>query len=75
MPILAGEADETERAVNALPIAVRKAVEIWYLRAGSINQKRKMLGCRRERMLELLDEARAQILVFLSARAQNKAAP
>jgi hypothetical protein len=66
MPILAGEADETERAVQALPAQARRAVEIWYLREGSINQKRRMLGCRRERMLELLDQARGMIMGFLA---------
>jgi hypothetical protein len=62
MPILAGEAEETDRAVQALPAQLLRAVEVWYLREGSINQKRKMLGCRRERMLQLLDEARRLIV-------------
>lgn len=65
MPLLVGEAEETDQAVQALPAQLRRAVEVWYLREGSINQKRKMLGCRRERMLELLDDARAALLGFL----------
>jgi hypothetical protein len=62
MPILAGEAQQTDRAIMALPKMVRRAVEIWYLHEATVNQKRKMLNCRRERMFELLSEARACIL-------------
>lgn len=59
MPILGGEAEETDRAVSALPPKLRRAVEVWFLSGGSIDQKRKMLRCRRERMFEILRQARA----------------
>ena len=62
LPILAGEAEETECAIVRLPKSVRRAVEIWYLNGGTVNEKRKMLGCRRERMFELLAVAREWIL-------------
>ena len=62
MPILAGEAQETNDAVCALPAQLRRAVEVWYLSSGTVNQKRKMLRCRRERMMELLREAQTKIL-------------
>ena len=62
MPILVGEAEETDTAVMNLPPALRRAVEVWFLATGSDNQKRKMLGCRREKMFELLLEARDGIL-------------
>ena len=65
MPILAGEAEETERAVLAMPDSLRRAVEIWFLRAGTVNQKRKMLRCRREKMFELLEQARVMITAGL----------
>jgi hypothetical protein len=68
MPLLVGEAEETDQAVQALPAELRRAVEVWYLREGSVNQKRKMLGCRRERMFELLDEARRLIGRSLGSR-------
>lgn len=68
IPILAGEAEETDRAVTALPVAHRRAVEVWYLRTGTVNQKRKMLCCRRERMFELLEQARALVTSKLSNR-------
>src|SRR5437868_9956072 len=58
MPILAGEAEETDAAVMNLRPALRRAVEVWFLAKGSVNQKRKMVGCRREKMFELLLEAR-----------------
>lgn len=66
IPILAGEADETERAVAALPAPMRKAVEVWFLCSGTVNQKRKMLRCRRERMFELLDAARKAVIEKLA---------
>src|SRR5437660_1270000 len=31
MPILAGEAEETDRAVMKLPATLRRAVEVWFL--------------------------------------------
>jgi hypothetical protein len=68
MPILTGEAKETDDAVRCLPPKLRRAVEVWFLSSGSVNQKRKMLGCRRERMLELLDLARLAIAARLRER-------
>ncbi len=65
IPILAGEADETERVIQALPLSLRRVVEVWYLTTGTVNQKRRMLGCRRERMFHMLDTARLQILTEL----------
>ena len=65
MPILAGEAEQTDRVVAGLEAATRRAVEVWYLSTGTVNQKRKMLGCRRERMFELLQDARVKILAAL----------
>lgn len=65
MPLLAGEAEETDEAVRALPALLLRAVEVWYLREGSTNQKRKMLGCRRERMFALLETARKAVLSHL----------
>jgi len=62
MPILAGEAEQTDRAVMELPRLARRAVEIWYLHEGTVNQKRKMLNCRREKMFDLLREAKSSIL-------------
>ena len=68
MPILAGEAAETDSAVLDLPNALRRALEVWYLSGGTVNQKRKMLRCRRERMFEMLEEARAAIVSRLYER-------
>ena len=61
MPMLLGEAEDTDQAVQGLPLELRRAVEVWYLRTGTLNQKRKMLGCRRERMMDLLEKARLRI--------------
>ncbi len=61
MPLLMGEAEDTDKAVQALPPELRRAVEVWYLGTGTVNQKRKMLGCRRERMMDSLEKARLRI--------------
>ena len=70
MPILAGEAQETDDAIQKLAVPLRRAVEVWYLREGTVNQKRKMLGCRRERMFDQLEEARRLIREFLFLRVK-----
>src|SRR5205814_9964887 len=62
MPILFGEAVETESAVQALPRAMRRTVEIWFLTSGSLNEKRKMLRCRRERLFEMVEEAKRELV-------------
>src|SRR5258706_7500380 len=61
MPMLMGEAEETDKAVQALPQELRRAGEVWYLRTGTVKQKRTMLRCRRERMNNLLERARLPI--------------
>lgn len=67
MPILAGEAEETDRAVMKLRLPLRRALEVWFLTTGSVNQKRKMLRCRREKMFALLDEARTEVLTAVAS--------
>ena len=71
MPILGGEAEETDRAVGALPPKLRRAVQVWFLTGGSIDQKRKMLRCRRERMFEILGQARALLCGRLQPVSQE----
>lgn len=71
IPILAGEAEQTDRAIRALPVRLRRAVEIWFLRNGSVNEKRKMLRCRREAMFGLLEEARSLILQIAIGRGEE----
>lgn len=61
IPLLAGEAEETDRAVMSLAPALRRVVEVWFLTGGTVNQKRRMLRCRRERMFELLEQARIAV--------------
>ncbi len=78
MPILAGEAEETDQAVRSLPTNLLRAIEIWYLTAGTVNAKRKMLGCRRERMMQMLEEARLLVgrrLRERSSRLRSSAGP
>ena len=61
IPILAGEAEQTDRAVMRLPRKLRRAIEVWYLYEGTVNEKRKMLRCRRETVFELLAQARTEL--------------
>jgi hypothetical protein len=68
MPILVREAEETDCAVRSLPRGLRRAVEVWFLFGGTVSQKRKMLRCRREAMLGLLDDARLAILAKVYRR-------
>ena len=70
MPILAGEAEETDSAVGTLPSVLRRAVEVWFLSDETVNEKRKMLHCRRERMFDLLEQARIAIRVQLRERRE-----
>jgi hypothetical protein len=72
MPILAGEAEETDRAVFSLAVGLKRAVEVWFLYGGTVNQKRKMLRCRRERMFELLERARLAIIAQLYQRERAR---
>jgi hypothetical protein len=68
MPILLGEAEETDKAVRGLPTGLKRVVEVWYLFGGTVDQKRKMLRCRRELMFELLGQARTRLLEHLYER-------
>jgi hypothetical protein len=61
MPILAGEATETDEVVRGIRVELRRAIEVWYLAGGSTDDKRRMLGCRRDSMKQLLEEARREI--------------
>jgi hypothetical protein len=71
MPILIGEAEQTDAVVRALRPQLRRVVEVWYLQPGTINVKRKMLRCRRERVFELLGQARDEILRSIFTRARS----
>jgi len=72
MPILAGEAMETEDAVQALPWQLRRAIEIWFLTSGSVNEKRKMLRCRRERLFEMVEKAKDELLATLRGSRRDR---
>ena len=65
VPMLVGEAQDTERAVRTLPPALRRAVEVWYLERGGMHRKANSCGCRRETLLMRLDVARSRILAAL----------
>jgi hypothetical protein len=68
MPALEGEAADTDRAIQAIQPGLRAVVHIFYLQTGSLAQKARMLGCRKESMLERLRMARRAILTELTRR-------
>jgi hypothetical protein len=75
VPLLEGEAMDTDRAVRALSRALRAAVETMYLAKGSLHAKARSCGCRREGLLMRLDIARGQILSHVQdQRAQRERA-
>lgn len=61
IPILAGEAADTDLAVSSLKPELKRVVEVWYLLDATMAQKRKALRCRRERMMQLLALAESAI--------------
>lgn len=67
MPLLLGEAEDTERAVQSLSFEWRRAVEVFYIEQGSLHKKARLCGCRRERLQELLEQARPKILSAIEA--------
>lgn len=62
IPLLVGEAMDTERAVRSLHRSLRAAVETMYLAPGGINAKARCCGCRREGLLQRLEIARGAIM-------------
>ena len=72
VPLLEGEAMDTDRAVRALERALRAAVETMYLAKGSLHAKARSCGCRREGLLMRLDIARAQILNHVQHQREQR---
>lgn len=73
MPLLLGEAEDTERAVRSLSFESRRAIEVFYLEPGSMHKKARLCGCRRERLQELLEQAKHQILAAIDAIRRQSA--
>jgi len=65
IPLLIGEAEDTEAAIHRLEPGMRKVVEVFYLAHGSLHRKARLCGCRRERVLLILDMARRRIMANL----------
>lgn len=56
-PEITAEAEEMERAIKALPAAWFTVMDVWWCKGGSVRQKARMCGCRKEAMLERLELA------------------
>ena len=72
VPLLEGEAMDTDRAVRALERALRAAVETMYLAKGSLHAKARSCGCRREGLLMRLDLARVRILDHVQHQREQR---
>ena len=65
LPLLVGEAEDTQRAVQALPPAMRRVVEVWFLEKGPVSYKARMVGCRKQALMERVRLARPHIMALL----------
>ena len=64
-PLLVGEAEDTERGVQALQPALRRVVEVCHLERGPKALKARMCGCRQKTMFERLTMAKAALVSWL----------
>lgn len=74
MPMIDGEAADTDHAVRSLSASLRQAVEVFYLQSGGIERKARQCGCRRDTFKERLQAARVAILAELQRRRTSFAA-
>lgn len=75
IPLLVGEAMDTERAVRSLDRALRAAVETMYLARGSLKAKARCCGCRVDAFKQMLEIAHGLILSNVQdQRAQREMA-
>lgn len=70
MPMLAGEAQDTDDAVRELDHELQRAIVLRYVRQLDGERLRRALRCRRGHEGYMLDLAREQILAFLDRRAK-----
>ena len=69
------EAEETDRAVRALPYELRKAVlEVW-TRGGTLTQKANALHCDRRTLYRRLERANTTLLGYFNDQAAGLALP
>lgn len=71
MPLLYGEAEETDAAVRSLAANLRQSIEVCYLQSGGLERKARICGCRRDTFKERLASARVAILAELTRRRSS----
>lgn len=74
MPMIDGEAADTDQAVRSLAAAQRQAIEVFYLQSGGMDRKARACGCRRDTFKDRLQAARVAILAELTRRRTSFAA-
>lgn len=72
LPLLVGEAEDTQRAVQALEPAFRRVVEVWYLERGGVAHKARLVGCRKQAMIERVTMARQRLLAILDDQRMHQ---
>lgn len=77
IPTLDCEAEETDRAVLALPSELRRTIELYYLHGGSVRRKAEMLCCTERAVHARVERAHQAIQSWLQdlerARRQERA--
>ena len=68
IPTLAGEAADTDGAINHLPERHRLALHVWYLSGWSVVRMATKLGCHRNTVRNRIDVARAALARGLDGR-------
>lgn len=72
IPLLVGEAEDTDKAVRALDKPLQAAVVALYLERGGMDSKAKRCGCRRDAFKARLDVARGLILSHLEDQRRTR---
>ena len=66
VPVVAAEAEQTDRAVKALDLALQRALIEWWCQGGTLKQKAKRCRCRPAELYTRLDIAHRAIRTTFS---------
>jgi hypothetical protein len=70
--LLAGEAEDTDHAVRALPADNERALRIWWLGRGSMRQRARQCRCREAAFYQRVNHAHALVAAWLTERARRR---
>lgn len=75
IPMMLGEAIDTDKLVRKLEAPLRKALESWYVLTGTQGQKAQALGCHVNTLRNRVEAAKQQLETFERARRIKRAHP